>query len=210
MTDGRTKAQNKFQHTTVFRYSNLWHKISYQKGVTLTRFNWRDSDIEVTPWRRAFLDKLTVAQLIKTLYTFNETRRFKTRGVQIPGIWSPGQLNFVWWPLILSALITVTFLPIYKNLYQFTRTAHKTPDESEVHRSLKNCGSSAWNVLPVNILAPRIWTWHLECSKNLCTLFSAVLTRGCQSQMAAIHFQTSYSFKMHFNIILESTPTFYN
>jgi len=44
----------------------------------------------------------------------------------------------------------------YKNVYPFTSTKKKVPENSEVHRSLQNCGSSVWCCLHVTIPTPRI------------------------------------------------------
>jgi hypothetical protein len=45
----------------------------------------------------------------------------------------------------------------YKNVYQVTCTNNKVPRNSEVQRSLQNCGPSVRNLLHVTILVPRIW-----------------------------------------------------
>jgi hypothetical protein len=52
------------------------------------------------------------------------------------------------------------------NVYQFTSTEQKVTDNSEVHRSIQNCGSSIWNLLHVTLLASRIWRWHLDFRKK--------------------------------------------
>lgn len=41
------------------------------------------------------------------------------------------------------------FLHRYTNLYQFKCSEQKAPDNSEVHRSIENCGFSVWNLLHV-------------------------------------------------------------
>jgi hypothetical protein len=51
--------------------------------------------------------------------------------------------------------------------YQSTCTGKKAPDNSEVHRSLQNCGSSVWHLLHVTLWAPGIWRWLLDFWKNL-------------------------------------------
>jgi len=40
-------------------------------------------------------------------------------------------------------------------VYHFARTQHKASDNSEVHRSLQQCGSSVWNLLLIALLTPR-------------------------------------------------------
>ena len=51
--------------------------------------------------------------------------------------------------------------------YHFTSTQHETPDFSEVHRLLQNCGSSEWNLIHITLLAPGIRKWLLISIDNL-------------------------------------------
>jgi hypothetical protein len=53
-------------------------------------------------------------------------------GTQIRVIWPCGQLDFVSWHLIFSAITAVDFPFIYKNVDQFTCTKQKAADNSEV------------------------------------------------------------------------------
>jgi len=68
-------------------------------------------------------------------------------------------------------LIGIVF-SLYKTLYQFTCTEQKAPDNTEVERSIQNCGSSAWNVLHVTLPAPRISRWLLDFWKICSPLYS--------------------------------------
>jgi len=51
--------------------------------------------------------------------------------------------------------------------YHFTSTQHETPDISEVHRLLQNCGSAEWNLIHITLLAPGIRKWLLIFIDNL-------------------------------------------
>jgi hypothetical protein len=62
-----------------------------------------------------------------------------------------GDLNFV-------ELISIHT----KNMYQFTCTEHKAPDNREVHRLLQNCVSSVLNLPHITHRAPTIWRWLLD------------------------------------------------
>ena len=55
-------------------------------------------------------------------------------------------------PIICSTI--TAFLFYIKNVYQFTCTQQKAPENSEVHRSLQNCGLSVRNLLHVTTLGP--------------------------------------------------------
>lgn len=69
---------------------------------------------------------------------------------------SPGRLNFVLWPLIFSVQLLQFLLLTYENVYPCTRT------EEQVSASLQHCGSSAWNLPHVTLLAHRFWRWILD------------------------------------------------
>jgi hypothetical protein len=72
------------------------------------------------------------------------------RATQIPGAWST---TFCTVTLsIFRILIKVSFLS-YKTVYQFTFSEQKEPDNSEVYRSLQNCGSAVWNTIYTTILS---------------------------------------------------------
>jgi hypothetical protein len=65
------------------------------------------------------------------------------RNARIPGTQSQlEKLNFARCRLIFSTQLLSLFSLHTKIRYQFTRTEHKTPDVSEVYRSLQNFGSS--------------------------------------------------------------------
>lgn len=57
------------------------------------------------------------------------------------------------------------FCPTYRSVYQFTCIDQKAPDNTVVHRSLQNCGSSVWNLLHVAPLTSRIWWWLMDIRK---------------------------------------------
>jgi hypothetical protein len=65
------------------------------------------------------------------------------------GALSPDGLHFVQWPILFSAL--QFFLSVQKYVI-----SSRAPSNSEGHRSLQNCGSSACNLLHITCLAPRI------------------------------------------------------
>jgi hypothetical protein len=67
-------------------------------------------------------------------------------------------------PHVFSIIIAVCFLTC-ENVYQFTYTEQKAPDNSEIHRSPQNCGSLVWNFPHVNFQAPEIWRWLLDLWK---------------------------------------------
>jgi hypothetical protein len=59
-------------------------------------------------------------------------------------------------PDTVSIKIAALLLPLqYRAVYHFTFTEQKAPDNSEVRRSLQNCGSSLSFMSPVWF--PRIW-----------------------------------------------------
>lgn len=71
-----------------------------------------------------------------------KNKKLNLRDARIPDVCSPGQLNFVGWCLYYCQHICCSFTcpnTRYKNVYQFTCTVHKVPDNSKVHRSLHNC-----------------------------------------------------------------------
>ena len=53
----------------------------------------------------------------------------------------------------------------------FPSLKQKAPDNSEVHGSLQNCGSSGWNLPRFTIMAPRIWRWLLKVRKICVSLY---------------------------------------
>ena len=59
---------------------------------------------------------------------------------------------------IVITITRVVFLA-NRNVYQIMCTAQKVPENSNVHKSLQNCGSLAQNLLNVRLLVPRIWRW---------------------------------------------------
>jgi hypothetical protein len=63
-------------------------------------------------------------------------------------------------PKVFSIVTAVRSL--CTNTCHSTRTEQKAPDNSQVYKSLQNCGFSAQKMLPVNILAPEIWWWLLD------------------------------------------------
>jgi len=73
-------------------------------------------------------------------------------------------------PNILITIIRVVFLS-NKYMYQIMCTMQKVPENSEVHKSLQNCGSLAQNLLNVILLVPRIWRWIPDFWK-ICRLLS--------------------------------------
>jgi hypothetical protein len=86
--------------------------------------------------------------------TENEVRRRCTQGCTNPRhLVSRGPRLSKVAPNTLSIISDVCFPDIQK-VYQFTHTKQKAPDDSNVQRSLQNCGSSVWKV---TILAPKIW-----------------------------------------------------
>jgi len=62
---------------------------------------------------------------------------------------------------IICSTITV-FLSCIEKVYQLTSTQQKAPENSEVHRSLHNCGSSIRNLLHVTALGPINWRRFLN------------------------------------------------
>jgi len=63
-------------------------------------------------------------------------------------------------PIICSTI--TAFLPCIKNVYRFTYTQQKAPENSEVHRLLQNCGPSVRNLLHVTTLGPINWRRFLN------------------------------------------------
>ena len=63
-------------------------------------------------------------------------------------------------PIICSRITAL--LSCIKNVYQFTCTQQKAPENSEVHRSLQNCGSSVRNLLHVSTMGPIYWRRFLN------------------------------------------------
>ena len=59
----------------------------------------------------------------------------------------------------------ISFFFTCRNAYHFTCTEQKVPDNSEVHISGQNCGSSVWNLLHVAHWRLRIWRWILDFGK---------------------------------------------
>ena len=64
-------------------------------------------------------------------------------------------------PYCFSINISFSF-QTYKNVYQFTRTEQKAPDNDDNHRLPQNCGLSVWSLLKVTLLAPRIRRWLID------------------------------------------------
>jgi hypothetical protein len=58
---------------------------------------------------------------------------------------SPGQLNFLQVPYMFST-ITDIFFPHYRNVYWLTAIEQRASHNSDVHRSLQNCGFSVCNL----------------------------------------------------------------
>ena len=50
---------------------------------------------------------------------------------------------------------------LYKNVYQFTSTVYKAPDNIKVHTPVHVYGFSVWNSLNVTLLVTRILRWLL-------------------------------------------------
>jgi len=73
-------------------------------------------------------------------------------------------------PNIFITIIRAVYLA-NKCMYWIMCTAQKVPENSEVHKSLQNCGSLAQNLLNVNLLVPRIWRWIPDFWK-ICELLS--------------------------------------
>jgi len=51
-------------------------------------------------------------------------------------------------------IITANFFLTHKSVNQFTCREQKAPDNSEVHRALKNSVSAVWNWIYVTMLEP--------------------------------------------------------
>jgi len=64
-------------------------------------------------------------------------------------------------PNIFSIITAVLFLA-YGNVYQFTCTRQKAPDNREVHTSLQNGWSSVWNLFHIMLMVHKIWMWLLH------------------------------------------------
>jgi hypothetical protein len=58
--------------------------------------------------------------------------------------------------------MTVGLLYLQKNVCNVTCPRGKAPNTCEVYRLFKNCGSRAWNLINVTLLAPRIWKCSLH------------------------------------------------
>lgn len=100
----------------------------------------------VRPW--FILDALLTQQTAQGVHKF-----------RVPGC----PVNKLWRVLLhIFSIINAPFFLTYKNMYQFTSTKKKAPDNSEVHMSLQNCGSSVWCCLHVTILMPRIFRQFLD------------------------------------------------
>ena len=56
-------------------------------------------------------------------------------------------------PNTFSISTAVVFFYIQKCLSVHTHTKQKEPDNGDVHRSLKNCGSSLWSLFQLILLA---------------------------------------------------------
>jgi hypothetical protein len=90
-------------------------------------------------------------------------------------------------PNIFSIIISDVFLT-YKNVYQFLSTEQKAAANSEVHRSVQNCGSSVWNLIRVTLLAPKIQVAY--------TFLENLLTPGLRYCILDIHFTILIISKM--------------
>jgi hypothetical protein len=107
---------------------------------------------------------LKLSLIDQRMISYSQVNRMEQRedvsyfmSVQIPSTWLPRQLKFIWWCLIFAAQFLL-FSPYIHKVNQFICTKQKAPDNSDVHRSLQNCGSSVWNLLHVTLLVPKIWT----------------------------------------------------
>ena len=64
-------------------------------------------------------------------------------------------------PDIFSLSAEVLLLP-YETVYHFACTELVVPDNSEVHKSLQNFGSSVWSLLNDTLQGPQIWNRPLD------------------------------------------------
>jgi hypothetical protein len=97
------------------------------------------------------------------------------RGTQIPGTGLPMWLNFVQWHLVFSVCACWVFFHIFiKNVYQYTYTMQKVPENSEVQGALQNCVSSVRNLSHVTFPVHRTKMWHPEFFENLQTQYGNV------------------------------------
>ena len=65
----------------------------------------------------------------------------------------------------ISGIITAVCSVKYKNVCHFTCTEQKASDNSDVYRSVQNCGAAVWSLLHVTFLTHKIWTWFSHFSK---------------------------------------------
>jgi hypothetical protein len=74
-------------------------------------------------------------------------------------------------------IIFRNFAKAPKNAYNFTCAINNRRDNNGIQRSFRNCGSSAYNLPSVTLLAPIIWRWLLHSLENLWNLWNNFLIR---------------------------------
>ena len=70
---------------------------------------------------------------------------------------APGHPGDLYSGTSYSATIIAFLFLTYKNVYHCTYTEQKALDNSDVHMSHQNCGSSVGNLPHVNLQTPEIW-----------------------------------------------------
>ena len=114
-------------------------------------------------WKTYVLQQSTSLCVFKMSLRLLHKSILFSRYAQIPGLWSPRQLNVVQWCLIFCTQL----LPPPLN----SCTELKAPENSEVLMLLLGCGLSVWNLLLVVILASRISRWLIDFWKICKPLF---------------------------------------
>jgi hypothetical protein len=89
--------------------------------------------------------------------------------------WSPGRRgDYISYD---RRLIFAAYTFQYKNRYQFKRTEHKSPLQTEVKTLLQNCGFSVWELHHGTILTPKLWRAVLGFWKFCVFLFRGLPIR---------------------------------
>ena len=116
---------------------------------------------------------------------------------------------------IYSTTILVFFLT-YINVYQFTSTKQKAPDNSKVHRSLQYCESSVWNLFRVTLMAAKFggdsWVFGKICEPLQKPFFDTLcwILENSQSDLLTNKFLTCSTkelYRLQILIIYIETPS---